>query len=97
MPSNVPRYPFNQRGWGLANALDKFKALTPEHHIRRVPSKPREISRMTLTMPAWVLVSVRGQLDSAVAANMVPSAARMKRSTIEPATTRSPSPSGSRT
>jgi hypothetical protein len=40
--------PIQPLGMGLANALDKFKAFTPEHHIRRVPSKPREISRMCL-------------------------------------------------
>ena len=28
----------------LANALDKFKPLTPERHIWRVPPKPREVS-----------------------------------------------------
>ena len=33
----------------LANALDKFKPLTPEHHIWRVPPKPREVSRVCLT------------------------------------------------
>ena len=33
---------------GLVNALDKFKAFTPEHHIWRVSSKPREVSRMCL-------------------------------------------------
>src|SRR5271165_2560243 len=49
--SFVPRgevngFLFDHRGWGLANALDKFKAFTPEHHIRRVSSKPHEVSRM---------------------------------------------------
>src|SRR5664279_3287190 len=39
----------SQCGWGLANALDKFKAFTPEHHIRRVTSKSREVSRVCLT------------------------------------------------
>ena len=33
---------------GLANAFDKFKPLTPEHHIWRVPSKPREVSRVCI-------------------------------------------------
>lgn len=27
----------------MANSLNKFKSLTPEHHIWRVPSKPREV------------------------------------------------------
>ncbi len=40
-------YPTTKDG-NLANALDKFKPFTPEHHIRRVPSKPREVSRMCL-------------------------------------------------
>jgi hypothetical protein len=31
---------------GLANALDKFKPFTPEHHVRNVSSEPREVSRM---------------------------------------------------
>ena len=35
-------------GIDLANALDKFKAFTPKHHVRRVSSKPRKISRMRL-------------------------------------------------
>jgi hypothetical protein len=33
---------------GLSNALNKFKPLTPEHHIWRVSSKPREVSRVCL-------------------------------------------------
>src|SRR4051794_13163378 len=32
----------------LANSLDKFKPFTPEHHIRRVPSKPREVLGMCI-------------------------------------------------
>src|ERR1700722_11178270 len=46
--SKVFGFLFNHWGRAPANALDKFKAFTPEHHIRRVPSKPREVSRVCL-------------------------------------------------
>ena len=46
MHRNAPL--FDYRGGHLANALDKLKSLTPEHHIWRVSSKPREISRVCL-------------------------------------------------
>ncbi len=32
-----------------ANSLDKFEALTPEHHVRRVLSESGEVSPMRLT------------------------------------------------
>jgi hypothetical protein len=52
-PSGLPRStdivrPPRYYGIDLANALDKFKAFTPKHHVRRVSSKPRKVSRMRL-------------------------------------------------
>src|ERR1700744_5335950 len=33
-------------GDGFANSRDQFEPFAPEHHVRRVPAKPCEVSRV---------------------------------------------------